>query len=116
MILKKQTDIPQTPVTKANSKKTFIQILIGPEDGAPHYIMRRFEIQGNGEIGLHDHPEEHEIYILSGQVEVFNDQGERYLAKANDVLYVPPYEKHGYKNPHPTESVYFICVIPILKE
>lgn len=114
MIVKNQKDIKQEEVTMASSKGTYIQWLI--KDEAPNFAMRRFEIKPNGSIGLHNHPEEHEIYILEGEGEVYNDRGENALVSKGNVLYVPPNEKHGYKNHNNNETFIFLCIIPLLKK
>ncbi|MCK4282543.1 MAG: cupin domain-containing protein, partial [Candidatus Lokiarchaeota archaeon] len=60
--------------------------------------MRRFEVKLKGSIPLHEHPEDHEIYILKGNASFYNDAGQEELANEGDVLYIPPNEKHGIKN------------------
>jgi quercetin dioxygenase-like cupin family protein len=113
MIKKHIKDIEVENVTKANSKKTTIQWLITNKDGAKNFTMCRFEIQPDGEIGLHNHPEEHEIYILQGSGEIFDNKGSIVEINPGDVIYVPPNEMHGYKNVG-NEPLAFICVIPYL--
>ncbi|MHA1973863.1 MAG: cupin domain-containing protein [Candidatus Hodarchaeales archaeon] len=100
-------------VTMYGSKETYIQWIWGKNDRVPHFAMRRFVIEPNGEIGLHNHKEEHEIFFLAGKGLVFNDSGEEFLVKANDALYVPPDEPHGYKNTG-KEDLVFLCIIPLL--
>jgi quercetin dioxygenase-like cupin family protein len=113
MIKKNVGDVESEVVTKANSIKTTIQWLITKEDGATNYTMRRFLLQPGGEIGLHGHPEEHEIYILEGKGQVFDEEGNITEITVGDVLYVPPNELHGYKTIG-DEPLAFICVIPYL--
>ncbi|MHA1407566.1 MAG: cupin domain-containing protein [Candidatus Heimdallarchaeaceae archaeon] len=108
------TDVEKKEVHDYGSTKTTIRWLITKEDGAPRFAMRRFEIEPGGQIGIHGHPEEHEIYILSGKGEVFS-HFEKYEVKENDVLYVSPNEYHGYKNTG-DEPLIFICVIPYLEK
>ena len=113
MIKKNLKDIEVEPVTKVNSVKTTIQWLITKKDGANNFTMRRFEIQPGGKIGLHDHPEEHEIFILQGTGEVFDSKGVTVRINPGDIVYVPPNEPHGYSNDG-DEPLAFICVIPYL--
>jgi len=113
MIKKNITDVDSEVVTKANSTKTTIKWLITKVDGATNYTMRRFEIQAGGQIGLHSHPEEHEIYILEGKGQVFDKNNNIIDIVKDDVLYVPPNEPHGYKNIG-KQLLAFICVIPYL--
>jgi quercetin dioxygenase-like cupin family protein len=113
MIKKNYEDVKEEIVTKANSTKTTIRWLVTKEDGAKNFTMRRFEIQPGGEIGIHDHPEEHEIYILEGNGQVFDEKGNVTEISKNDVLFVPPNEPHGYKTLG-DQPLIFICVIPYL--
>ena len=107
------TDVEEIDVTDYGSTNTTIRWLITKEkDGAPRFSIRRFEIKPGGEIGIHNHPQEHEIYILSGSGVVFTIK-EMYEINPNDVLYVPPSENHGYKNTG-EEDLVFLCVIPYL--
>ena len=99
----------------ADSKGATIRWLITEKDGALTYTMRRFDIKKGGKIGLHGHPEEHEIYVLSGKARVFDDKGFQTVAGPGDVLFVSPHEKHGYENSG-EETFTFLCIIPILKK
>ena len=113
MLKKNYKEVKEEDVTKANSTKTTIRWLLTKEDGAINFTMRRFEIKPGGEIGLHKHPEEHEIYILQGTGCLYDEQGSSIEVKSGDVVFVPPDELHGYKN-EGNESLAFICVIPYL--
>ena len=94
------------------SKGTTIRTFIS-RDEAPHFMMRRFEIAPGGSIGLHGHPEEHEIYILQGEVILTDGAGNRVRAGKDEFVFVPANEMHGYIN-EGNETVAFICVIPKL--
>ncbi len=99
-------------VEMAGAQKTTVRWLIGRNSGAKTYAMRRFEIAPGGIVPLHSHPEEHEIYVLSGEAKLIGDaQG---VAKKDDIVFVPSNEPHGYDNTEGTESFCFICVIPLL--
>ncbi len=111
--IKHYTDVEENSVTDYGSTKTTIRWLITKEnDGAPRFTLRRFEIQPGGQIGIHHHPQEHEIYCLTGKGEVFT-QTEKVMMSKDDVIYVPPEEPHGYKNIG-KEPFIFLCVIPYL--
>jgi quercetin dioxygenase-like cupin family protein len=115
MKLKKTKDVKPEKVTAYGSTGTSIQWLWGKDDGVPHFTLRRFKILPNGKIGLHNHPEEHEIFILEGEGVVFNDSGYELQVVPQDVLYVPANELHGYRNTSEKEFV-FLCTIPILSK
>ena len=107
-------EVEEQEVKDYGSTGTSIRWLITKEkDNAPRFSLRRFEIQPRGQIGMHSHPQEHEIYILSGKGEVFT-HFEREEIIADDVVFIPPDEPHGYKNTG-EENLVFICVIPYLE-
>jgi quercetin dioxygenase-like cupin family protein len=114
MIKKRYTDAEELEVKDYGSTGTTIRWLITKEkDNAPRFSLRRFEIQPGGQIGIHNHPQEHEIYILAGKGEVFTNS-EKVEIKSDDILYIPPNEPHGYRNLG-NENLIFLCVIPYLE-
>ena len=115
MIVRKLDSVESEPVTSYGSTKTSIQWLISKEQGAPRFAMRLFTLEPGANIGIHGHPEEHEIYIVQGNCELILEDGSRTKVKATDSVYVPPDEKHGYENTG-SETLKFICVIPLLKK
>ena len=111
--LKHYNEAEELEVTDYGSTETTIRWLISREkEGAPRFALRRFELKPGGQIGIHAHPQEHEIYVLGGKGEVFTHY-EKHEVKQDDVLYVPPDEPHGYKNTG-KENLVFLCVIPYL--
>lgn len=102
----------QKDVEMAGSEKVTVRWLIGRQNGAKTYAMRLFEIAPGGIVPLHNHPEEHEIFVLNGEAKLIGDL-ER-IAKKDDVVYVPSNEPHGYDNKEGKEIFRFICVIPLL--
>jgi len=114
MNLKNIHDIPSEEVTMFGSRGTSIQWLWS-KDEVPHFALRRFVISPNGEIGIHQHEEEHEIFILSGEGVVFNDSGEEFPIHPQDTLFVPGNEAHGYRNTG-NEDLIFLCIIPIFSK
>ncbi|MGA1822760.1 MAG: cupin domain-containing protein [Thermoplasmatota archaeon] len=110
MIRKTAHEVPATEVIMEGVKNTYIQWLYSKEDGAPNFSMRRFILKAGGKIPLHDHPWEHEIYILSGSARVFTDIEET-IVKEGDVLFVPVDEPHGYENTGGGDLI-FLCMIP----
>jgi quercetin dioxygenase-like cupin family protein len=112
MELKNIHDVPSEEVSMFGSKGTSIQWLWSKEE-VPHFALRRFVIKPDGEIGIHKHEEEHEIFILSGEGIVFNGSGEEFHVQPQDTLFVPGNEAHGYRNTG-KEDLVFLCIIPIL--
>lgn len=103
-------DVKKEEVAMAGVEGTMIQWLASKFDGAPHFAMRRFTMEPGGKINLHNHPWEHEIYILKGSGIAYNDK-ERVEIRSGDVLYIPGDEPHGYDN-NGDEDLMFICMVP----
>ena len=105
-------EIPKEPVTAFGSTGTFIQWLRKPEE-ASHFMLRRFELVKSAQIGVHQHPEEHQMFILTGPIILIDGEGAETRANTGDFVYMPPEELHGYKNPNEF-TVSFLCGIPKL--
>ncbi|MBD3255780.1 MAG: cupin domain-containing protein [Candidatus Lokiarchaeota archaeon] len=113
MIKKHFSDVKEEIVTKANSTQTTVRWLISKKDGARSFATRRFEIEPGGKVGLHDHDEDHHIYILQGRAIFFDDKDNWEEVSENDVVYIPPNEAHGIANDGQDKFI-FICIIPYL--
>jgi len=97
-------------------KNVYVRWVINKEDdGAQNFAMRRFEIRPDTNVPIHHHPQDHEIYILSGKGRFYDDSGKEEVVGSGDVLYIPPFEKHGIDNLSEDDLV-FICLIPYLKK
>lgn len=110
MKLKKADEVKIEEVRMDGVSNTQIQWLASKFDGAPNFAMRRFIIKPGGSIGLHDHPWEHEIYILKGSGTAYTDK-ERVDIGPGDVIFMPGDEPHGYDNTG-EEDLMFICMVP----
>jgi quercetin dioxygenase-like cupin family protein len=87
-----------------------MRVVIGPEEGAPYFNMRVFEVQPGHASPHHSHWWEHEVFVLSGQGVVKTDQGEVSIGHGSTV-FVPNGEMHQFHNTG--DSVLrFICLIP----
>ena len=114
MFKRKAEEVNEEEVTKAGSTKTTIRWLITKEDGSENYATRRIEIQPDGEVGLHQHPEEHHIYVLEGEAKFINKDGKtEFTAVKGEVIFIPPNESHKIKN-ETEETFIFLCIIPYL--
>ena len=99
----------------AKGKGAYLQVLIGPEDGAPNFILRRFTLEAGGRIPAHRHPTiEHEQFVLKGRMTIGLDGEEREVGPG-DAVFIPAGVAHWYEN-RGEESVEFLCVIPKTKE
>ena len=88
---------------------TEMQVLIGPDDGAPNFSMRRFIMGEGGGMPRHTNEIEHEQYVLEGRARI--GIGDRIVeVEAGDVVYIPARRPHFYEVlDAPFE---FLCVIP----
>jgi len=95
-----------------DTSKVRVRWLITKEMGAENFAMRFFEMDPEGYSPFHSHPWEHEVFILEGEGVVVGG-GEERKFRAGDVIFVPPNEKHQFKNPGET-TVKFLCLIPYM--
>lgn len=101
--------IPANPVAKARGAR--MAVLIGPEQGAPNFVTRRFLLAPGGRIPAHLHPTiEHEQVILRGEMVLGSGQQER-VVRAGEAVFLPAGTPHWYEN-RAAEEVEFLCVIP----
>ena len=98
--------------TVDRSRGAAIQVLIGPTDGAPNFITRRFTLAPGGRIPSHRHDSiEHEQVMLSGSMVLGLDQREVEVS-GGDVVFIPPRVAHWYEN-RSAEPAVFLCMVPM---
>ena len=85
--------------------------VINASDGAPTSCMRVFELEPGSSTPSHSHAWEHEVYVLEGRGIVQGKDGEREITR-DSVVFVPGEEHHCFTN-NGTETLRFICVIPL---
>jgi quercetin dioxygenase-like cupin family protein len=107
MPVKKFSDVPAIPIAAA--KDTTIQVLIS-SDEAPHFAMRRIEMQPGGSMPLHTNAVEHEQLVLGGRGRVVLGDEVHEVSK-DDVLYIPAGMAHSYESIG-DEPFVFICSVP----
>lgn len=108
-IVRSSDEAPANAVPGATGAR--MSVLVGPEDGAPRYITRKFTLDPGGRIPRHSHPDiEHEQFVLSGEMTL--GIGERvHTVKAGDAVYIPAREPHWYEN-RGDRPVEFLCIVP----
>jgi quercetin dioxygenase-like cupin family protein len=87
-----------------------IRWAIGKPEGAPNFAMRVIEFAPGAVFTPHEHPFEHEIFVLEG-AGVVEGQGGEIAMQPGMTIYVPPDEVHGYRNTG-DGPLRFVCVIP----
>lgn len=87
-----------------------MRVAIGPEEGAPFFNMRVFEVEPGYATPHHSHWWEHEIFVLSGEGIVLTEQGEKAIAHGSTV-FVPGGEMHRLRNTGDA-MLRFLCLVP----
>ena len=112
-VVRPMDKIQNVPVER--TRGTTIQILLGPEEGVPHFATRRFTIQPGGRIPSHRHNSiEHEQVVLEGSMVLGLDDREVEV-KAGDCVFIPAGVAHWYEN-RGQVPVRFLCVVPMTDE
>jgi quercetin dioxygenase-like cupin family protein len=102
-----------TPVARPveRCRGATIQVLLGPEDGAPSFVTRRFTLDPGGRIPSHRHDHiEHQQVVLEGEMTLGLDS-RKTVVRAGDCVFIPAGVAHWYEN-HGTEPVRFLCIVP----
>jgi quercetin dioxygenase-like cupin family protein len=94
-------------------RKTTRQVLIGPEE-APHFALRRFEIQPGGGMPPHTNTVEHEQYVLSGRARI-GIGDDIHEVQSGDVIFIPAGTPHWYETTG-DEPFVFLCAVPNLPD
>lgn len=97
--------------TVEHARGASIQVLLGPEDGTPTFVTRRFTLEPGGRIPCHRHPAiEHEQVVLSGEMVLALD-GREHVVRAGDCVFIPAGVAHWYEN-RGDAPVRFLCMVP----
>jgi quercetin dioxygenase-like cupin family protein len=91
-----------------------IRWIIGRPEGAPNFATRVIEFQPGAVFERHQHPFEHEIFVLDGEG-VAEGPGGEIPMRPGAALYVAPDDPHGYRNTG-EDVLRFICVIPHVED
>ena len=93
----------------AAGRATETQVLLGPDDGTPHFAMRRFIMGEGGGMPFHTNTVEHEQFVLRGRarIRIADDVHE---VGPESVLYIPAGIPHSYEV---VEAPFeFLCMVP----
>ena len=112
------SDTKQATVRAADSVKatkiaagtaTEMQVLVGPEQGAPNFVLRRFIMGQGGGMPRHTNLVEHEQYVLRGRARITIGDAVHEV-KPDTTLYIPAGAVHSYEV---LEAPFeFLCVVP----
>ncbi len=109
MKISNYNDITGNALMLPGAKDVIIRVLIGPEDGAPNFIMLLLDIAPGGNTPDHSHKWEEEIFIKSGEGKLKTAEGEHPI-RAGDAVYLDPDESHQFINTG-KEHLQFLCMI-----
>ncbi|MEO1585249.1 MAG: cupin domain-containing protein [Planctomycetota bacterium] len=85
-------------------------IMVGRQDGAPHFALRSFAVDAGGHTPKHSHDYEHEVFVVSGGGTVLLKGEDRTIA-AGDVIYVEADSEHQFRAGD--DGLRFLCVVPV---
>jgi len=100
------------PVAPEGTQGVIMRVAIGKPEGAPNFVLRHFTLESGGFTPRHNHPWEHEIYVIRGRGEAWSPDGAKPLG-AGDTIFVAPGEEHQFRNKGP-DPFEFLCIIPHL--
>lgn len=92
---------------------TRTQVLLGPDDGMPHFAMRRFVMGEGGGMPRHTNTVEHEQFVLRGRARI-SIGDESFEVSPEDVVFIPAGVAHDY---NVLEAPFeFLCMVPNLPD
>ena len=107
VVVKKSDVVERQPVAAGTATET--QVLLGVEDGMPHFAMRRFTMGEGGGMPRHTNTVEHEQYVLRGRARV-GIGDDVHDVSSGDVIYIPVGMPHFYQV---VEAPFeFLCMVP----
>jgi len=110
VIIKDNIDVPESKIQEEGVTSVTMKILIGPNDGSPNIIMRKFCVHPQGHTPYHVHEHEHVVKVEKGAGIVIDENGKKNPVRVGQSLMVKGGEKHQFKNPHDDPFV-FLCII-----
>ena len=96
--------------SQKDGEKFIKQIIIGPDDGAPTFVIRFFQLPPGNASPLHKHPHEHGVLIIQGNVRVQIDNDFHDLT-AMDSVFIEGETLHQFSNTG-SQTLCFVCVVP----
>ncbi len=110
MIIRKVSEVPTISYGKGAQKK----VVIGPNEGAPTFVMRVFDVPPGGASNDHSHDFEHEVLILKGQATLKGD-GPDQIVTEGTAIFIPANERHQLVNTG-KKTLQFMCCVPLRGE
>lgn len=105
-------NVEKKKVNMEGAEKAWKQMPLSTEDGVPMYSLRVFTVDAGGHTPYHQHPYEHMNYVIEGEGEIVDENGDKRPVKAGDFALVNPNEKHQYRNTSFEKPFVMICGVP----
>ena len=110
MLTKHSKDVELIEANTDGAKGAGLRWLLGPKDDMPNFYLRLVEVQPGGMTMHHQHPYEHEVFVLEGEGELVGEK-ETLSLTPYKAGYVAPDEIHQFRNVG--DSVFkMLCIIP----
>lgn len=90
------------------------RVVIGPQQGAPTFVMRIFDLPPGTASPWHQHDWEHEVFVLAGSGLAISNEDETVVGPG-DAIFIPPNEMHCLKN-NGQDAFRFMCLVPLRGE
>jgi len=107
--LEKTEEIDITPQTRKGKGRATVRWLLGEPEGAPNFEMRYFSLSGDIATDWHNHPWEHQVFVIEGKGKFKTIDKEVELSPGSAV-FVAPGEQHHFICAG--NQFDFICVVP----
>lgn len=106
----KYRDVTPTHFDNEMAKGVAGRVVIGKNDGANNFCLRVFEISPGGHTPKHTHAWEHEMFIHSGQGEIYGNSQWNPI-QAGNAVFMPPNEEHQVRNTG-SNPLILACLVP----
>lgn len=110
MLVRHYTDVEARPVDAEGARNATIRVLIGPDEKAPTFNMRLFEIGPDGATPHHAHAWEHEVFIVEGTGTLVGE-GTSHPLRPGDSVFVPGGEVYHFES-SPGTVMKMLCLVP----
>jgi len=105
------TDLEANVVGIEGAKHVTMRILISEPDGARNFRMRFFEVGPGGSTPYHQHPWEHEVFVIEGDGAAVDEARNEHPVRPGGAVFIPPNEWHCFVNKGDT-TLKFLCLVP----
>ena len=106
MYVKNYRDLPVEP---GGVEGLSVRWAINASQGANNFGMRILELEPGKSSSMHQHENEHEVYVLTGSGEVESDDRTHPISEGA-AIYIPPNETHQFHNTG-SEVMRFVDVV-----